>query len=315
MRIFVSHSHQQRTAADDLASRLRVEGHRAFLDRDQLPRGEGYDRRIREEIGACDLFLFLISPASVGAGSYALTELELARKQWPNAAGRVLPVVVEFTPENDIPSYLRAVGILTPSGDMVAEVLAEVATHALRRHRRRLLLAIGLGAPAMLASGLVLRQRYQRTTARGATAPRTSDQQPRNRDSKPDTPPVRKQTAPGLRPATPGEQSSSRPSRNSGFPEKTRPRPSVIRTTGDDATDLPALPNAADLERHFPGTRICRPWAEADAAESDTLWLVCRCPDAISPGSNGLRLRKGGWRSDRWAYAARMADTASWRCP
>ena len=127
MRIFVSYASEHRQIADRLALGLRGEGHVAFLDRDQLPPGDSYDSRIREAINLCDLMVFLISPESVAQGSYALTEMGFAREKWNSPAGHVLPVFAAPTKIKDVPPYLRAVTILSPSGELVAEVLAQIA--------------------------------------------------------------------------------------------------------------------------------------------------------------------------------------------
>ncbi|MDK2744348.1 MAG: toll/interleukin-1 receptor domain-containing protein [Nitrospira sp. BO4] len=134
MRIFVSYASEHRQIADRLALGLRGEGHEVFLDRDQLPPGEPYDSRIREAINLCDLMVFLISPESVAQGSYALTEMGFAREKWNSPAGHVLPVLVAHTKIDDVPPYLRAVTILSPSGELIAEVLGQIAKFSGRQN-------------------------------------------------------------------------------------------------------------------------------------------------------------------------------------
>jgi hypothetical protein len=98
-----------------------------FRDRSMLPAGESFDARIRAAIEESDLFIFLISPESVSEGRYTLTEVKFAEQKWGHPAGRVLPVFADATPKEAIPAFLRAVTILQPRGDIVAEVAAEVA--------------------------------------------------------------------------------------------------------------------------------------------------------------------------------------------
>jgi hypothetical protein len=100
--------------------------HEVFIDRADLEPGKSFDTKLRNAIEACDLFLFLISPESVAAGSYALSELSIAQDRWRRPGGHVLPVMVATTPTDAIPPYLRAVTILVPQGDVVAETLATV---------------------------------------------------------------------------------------------------------------------------------------------------------------------------------------------
>ena len=127
MNIFVSYASERRTVADSISVKLRGEGHTVFFDKDDLPPAESYDASIRKAITDCDLFVFLISPESIAKSSYALTELGFARDKWKSPVGRVLPVVISETKIEDIPPYLSAVTIFTPQGNLVAEVLAEVA--------------------------------------------------------------------------------------------------------------------------------------------------------------------------------------------
>jgi hypothetical protein len=98
-----------------------------FRDRTSLPTGEAFDARIRTAIEESDLFVFLISPMSVVQGRYTLTELKFAEQVWPHPGGHVLPVMVEPVPIDAIPPFLRAVTILTPRGNLAAEVAAEAA--------------------------------------------------------------------------------------------------------------------------------------------------------------------------------------------
>lgn len=137
MNIFISYASEERPVADELAVRLRTEGHTVFLDRDNLPEGEGYDAQIRAAISSCDLYLFLVSPLSVQPGRYTMTELKFAREQFPNPHGRVLPVMSKPTPFADIPSYLSAITVLQPQGNLVAKTVAEADAILRRRSRIR----------------------------------------------------------------------------------------------------------------------------------------------------------------------------------
>ncbi len=127
MRLFISYSSPESDLAERLAYGLRGEGHTVFYDRDTLPPGQSYDTRIREAVEECDLFVCLIGPASFSPGSYALTELDLARQKWDDPSGRILPVMVAETALESLPPFIRAVTVLRPRGDLVAEVLAAVS--------------------------------------------------------------------------------------------------------------------------------------------------------------------------------------------
>jgi hypothetical protein len=125
--VFLSYASSLDATAERIELALKGEGYAVFRDRSALPPGEAFDERIRAAIEDSDLFVFLISPDSVTPGRYTLSELKFAEQKWQHPAGRVLPVLVEPTPREAIPAFLRAVSILKPRGNLVAEVAAEVA--------------------------------------------------------------------------------------------------------------------------------------------------------------------------------------------
>lgn len=155
MKIFISYASEERPIADELAVRLRTEGHTVFLDQDNLPEGEGYDAQIRAAITSCDLYLFLVSPLSIQPGRYSMTELKFAREQFSNPQGRVLPVMTKPTPFSDIPPYLSAITILQPQGNLVAETVAQV-DRLVGLHTRGRWLRIGGAATVAVALGLAV---------------------------------------------------------------------------------------------------------------------------------------------------------------
>jgi len=156
VKLFITYASDDRTVADELAVRLRTEGHTVFMDKDNLPEAEGYDAAIREAIADCDVYVFLISPNSLKAGRYTLTEMKLAREQFPNPHGRVLPVMIAPTPFRDIPAYLSAVTVLQPEGNTVAETVARIGEMEARRKQVRWLrMSIYAGVLTALVAGAV----------------------------------------------------------------------------------------------------------------------------------------------------------------
>jgi hypothetical protein len=125
----------------DLAARiahsLRDRGDAVFFDREALPPGESYDLRIKEAIEGSDLFLFLVDPGAISAGSYALAELGIAERASERSALKVLPVMVEDTSFAAMPPYLRSITILRPRGEVVAEALAAIADAARELRREQ----------------------------------------------------------------------------------------------------------------------------------------------------------------------------------
>src|SRR5688572_30855778 len=119
--VFLSYVSSLSETAARIELSLKGEGFSVFRDRTMLPPGESFDARIRAAIEESDLFVFLITPESVSQGRYTLTELKLVEQRWGHPAGRVLPVLAEATSMESVPAYLRAVTILKPHGNLVAE--------------------------------------------------------------------------------------------------------------------------------------------------------------------------------------------------
>jgi tetratricopeptide (TPR) repeat protein len=126
LKIFLSYASQDQATAEAVAFSLRSRQYQVFLDRDDLPPGESYDQRIERAVNDSEMFIFLVSPDSIAEGRYTLTELSFARRKWPDANGRVLPVMARKTPLEQAPSYLKAVTVLEPAGNIAAETSAAV---------------------------------------------------------------------------------------------------------------------------------------------------------------------------------------------
>jgi formylglycine-generating enzyme required for sulfatase activity len=150
MRIFLSYASQDREPAKSIYLALRDQGHKVFFDRADLPAGEEYHNRIREAAQNSHLFIFLLSPNGVDAGSYTLEELSIAEK----ASSKLLPVVLRETPIEQIPASLRAVTFHQPAGNLAAGVAAEVhriAADLMWKRIRRIAVALTIIAVACAA--------------------------------------------------------------------------------------------------------------------------------------------------------------------
>lgn len=157
MRIFLSYASQDRATVEPVRYALAEQGHDIFFDREDLPPGEGFDSRIRKAIERCDLFICFLTPNTVDAGSYTLTELAIAQRVWPHPSGRVLPVILAPVPFDHIPAYLKSVTLLEPVGNMCASVADSVyqIANMRRRQRTRRLATWGLAALVPIAAALV----------------------------------------------------------------------------------------------------------------------------------------------------------------
>src|SRR5215510_8090478 len=136
MRIFISVAGPDRPKVEEVALALKDEGHKVFLDEHELPPGESYHRRIREAIARADLAVFFISPASLQADRYTLSELKIIQEKWSHPRGRVLPTLLTPMDLNKVPAYLRAVSICKPKGNVAAEVAFEVSRMGAELRRR-----------------------------------------------------------------------------------------------------------------------------------------------------------------------------------
>jgi len=169
MKIFLSYSAQNRALVEPVNFALLAQGHDVFFDRDDLPAGTEYDQRIIDAVESADLFAFMLSPASIRPGSYALTELGLAQKKWANPSGRVLPVAVEPVAFDHVPAYLKAVTVLEPTGNLAAAVVDAVHRLATARQRpkRVALIAAGLVVVAVAIAAWFFATDRQKTVVAG----------------------------------------------------------------------------------------------------------------------------------------------------
>ncbi|HKU16038.1 MAG TPA: SUMF1/EgtB/PvdO family nonheme iron enzyme [Steroidobacteraceae bacterium] len=156
MRIFLSYASEDRARIEPIRYALAEQGHDVFYDREDLMPGEAFDTRIRAAIERADLFVCFLSPYTVDAGSYTLSELAVAERMWPRADGRVLPVILADVPRQDIPAYLRSVTCLTPVGNVTASVADAVyqlaRVHNRRRNRKLATWAAAILIPAALVT-------------------------------------------------------------------------------------------------------------------------------------------------------------------
>src|SRR5262245_30616058 len=151
--VFLSYSSEQSETATRIELSLKQDGHSVFRDRSSLAAGEGYDTRIRAAVEECEVFVFLVSRESVSPGRYTLTELGFAQQKWGSPSGHVLPVIVEPVARESIPAFLRAVTMLSPRGNLAAEVAAAVAFMTASWWRR--MLAPRRLVPALVAIAIV----------------------------------------------------------------------------------------------------------------------------------------------------------------
>lgn len=147
MKIFLSYASQDAEPAKSIYFALRDQGHAVFYDRADLPAGDEFHNRIRAAIEASQLFIFLISANAVDAGSYTLTELDIAEK----ANVKLLPVALGKSAVGQLPAALKAVTFLETDGNLPAAVASAVHRIATDWRRRRLKRMIATAAAVVAA--------------------------------------------------------------------------------------------------------------------------------------------------------------------
>lgn len=163
-KIFIAYAREDQDIAERVAHALRGrKAYDVFFDEAELRAATNYDVRIREAIETSDLMVFLISPDSVASGRFPLTELRIAREKWPSARGRVLPVMIRPTPDEEVPNYLGAVVILKPEGNAAAEIALNVDRLLSRvRRRTRVVMALLLPLVAIVIATIWWRGLFER---------------------------------------------------------------------------------------------------------------------------------------------------------
>ncbi|WP_148906904.1 SUMF1/EgtB/PvdO family nonheme iron enzyme [Nitrosomonas communis] len=157
VKIFFSYASEDREQARAIYHALRDQGHTVFFDRTDLPAGEEFHNHIRTAIEASHLFIFLLTIKAIDAGSYTLTELEIAQK----SGIRVLPIVPDAIDFALIPTALKSVTFLQPDGNVAASVAAETARIARAWRRRRVKqIVTGVTLVAAFSIGLFYGQKF-----------------------------------------------------------------------------------------------------------------------------------------------------------
>jgi hypothetical protein len=111
LKIFISYSRQDRSAADLIVAALESRGFVVRIDKRDLPFGEKWQEELAEFIRASDTVIWLVSTHSV-ASKWCNWELDevLRRKK------RLIPVMIGETPRDQLPRQLGEIQILPSEG-------------------------------------------------------------------------------------------------------------------------------------------------------------------------------------------------------
>ena len=104
MKVFLSHSHSDKTFAKKLAADIRASGHDVWIDEAEIQIGDSLIDRIRDGLDEVDFVAAIISKASVES-RWVQRELDIASNR-ELSEGRVvvLPLLLESV---DLPGFLK----------------------------------------------------------------------------------------------------------------------------------------------------------------------------------------------------------------
>jgi len=208
--VFLSYASQDAEAAEKICDALRAAGIEVWFDKSELTGGDVWDRRIREQIRDCRLFIPVISANTEARDEgYFRREWGLATDRTRDMAEKrtfLIPVVVDDTPERgaSVPDKFQQVQwthlprgqASPPFVDRIAALLGSTAAAATAngpspvlasappaqtRNRRALGIALGLAALAIAIGGswLVLQHsalhRHREASVAGESQPAVTE--------------------------------------------------------------------------------------------------------------------------------------------
>jgi TolB-like protein/Flp pilus assembly protein TadD len=139
--VFLSYASEDSEAVQRIADAIRAARIEVWFDKSELRGGDAWDRRIRQHIKSCALFIPVISQHSEGRlEGYFRLEWRLAVERSLLMAEDVpflVPVVLDGTPDKDavVPDAFRAVQWThLPQGDTPAEFLEHIRHLLSRQH-------------------------------------------------------------------------------------------------------------------------------------------------------------------------------------
>ena len=129
-RIFLSHGNSETAFARQMAQKLTKAGLKVWFDEMELPTGENWAKAIGKALDKSNAMVVLLSPDATKSGwinrdiEYAITT--------PRFQGRLFPVMVKPTREDQVPWILRHLGIIK-AGD--PDVASRQVVRALKGER------------------------------------------------------------------------------------------------------------------------------------------------------------------------------------
>jgi hypothetical protein len=101
-RVFISYAREDLSFAATLCERLRANGFEAFIDQDDIVKGEAWKLRLQDSIIGSDAVVFVLSPDSIDSDT-CTWEAEEAERH----GKRIFPVILRPVPDDRTPDILR----------------------------------------------------------------------------------------------------------------------------------------------------------------------------------------------------------------
>jgi formylglycine-generating enzyme required for sulfatase activity len=132
VRVFLSCAAEELELAERIAAALRSEGHTVDFGVTEDAAENAIHAKIRRTLRRSHAMVFLISPRAVAKDSHARMELDIVEGEWASPAARLIPVMAEETPSEDLPPFLRELKVIRSSAKAelpheLADVLAKVS--------------------------------------------------------------------------------------------------------------------------------------------------------------------------------------------
>lgn len=135
-RVFLSYAREDAADADRLAASLEAEGFSVYLDRSRVRSGD-FGAQLERAIADCDVFLVLLSPASIRS-TYVRRELHVAADDHERPILPVLLAEADLSRFRLVLAGLQRVDYTTRSDAQLGDVIDGVyRTEAIGRRSRR----------------------------------------------------------------------------------------------------------------------------------------------------------------------------------
>lgn len=123
-RIYISHSHQDKELARNIADGLRESGNEIFIDSESLQAGSDWRSTLNESLKQSDVFLVLVTESSVNS-QFVVSEIGAARAYVNSSSNEKLFIPIIFG-QIDIPNVIQDIQAIFGDRNTVDEVISKI---------------------------------------------------------------------------------------------------------------------------------------------------------------------------------------------